>query len=249
MRQLYQSLPVQLLIHHIRKNQILLLLWGILFAIIFQAFGRVLGIPFLFLDPEYMGSVSFNSFFIIGLALGAFTMAYHITSYILDGPQFSFLGTLSRPFGRFCLNNSLIPLAFLLTYMVCIAVFQLNYEYNTPLQIVVYLLGLLSGYLCILLVFLLYFRFTNKDIFLLFADKVDHKLRRIRISRVNIAHRLKAAKKKRSCISWYLDFNLSPRRVETDPRYYDKKAILRVFDQNHLNSVMLELMLIFIILA
>ncbi len=249
MRQFYQSFPVQLLIHHIRKNQILLLIWVILFAIIFQSFGRVLGIPFLFLDPEYMGSVSFNSFFIIGLSLGAFTQAYHITAYILDGQQFSFLGTLSRPFGKFCLNNSLVPIAFLLTYMVCIAVFQLNYEFNTPFRIVVYLLGLLSGYLCIQLIFLLYFRFTNKDIFFLFAEKVDHKLRRIRISRVNIAHRLKAAKKKRSSISWYLDFSLRPRRVETDPRYYNKEAILRVFDQNHLNSVLLELILLFIILA
>lgn len=249
MRQFYQSFPVQLLIHHIRKNQILLLIWGILFAIVLQSLGRVLGVPFLFLDPEYMGQVGFNSFSIIGMAMGAFTMAYHITSYILDGQQFSFLGTLSRPFGRFCLNNSLIPLLFLITYMFCIVRFQLNYEYNTPLRIMVYLLGLLSGYFCILLVFLLYFRFTNKDIFFLFAKKVDHKLRRIRISRVNMAHRLKAAKNKHSSISWYLDFSLRPCMVEANPRYYNKEAILKVFDQNHLNSVLLELILLIFIVG
>ncbi|AHM59607.1 hypothetical protein D770_06720 [Flammeovirgaceae bacterium 311] len=248
-RQFYQSFPVQLLIHHIRKNQILLLLWGILFAVIFQAFGRVLGVPFLFLDPEYMGKVSFSSFFIIGLALGAFTMAYHITSYILDVQQFPFLGTLSRPFAKFCLNNSIIPLAFLITYMICIARFQLDYEYNTPYRIVVYLLGLLGGYFCILLSFLLYFRFTNKDIFLLFAEKVDHGLRKIRISRVNMAKRLNAARKKRSPISWYVDIDLRIRQVEVDPHYYNKEHILRVFDQNHLNSVLLELILLVIILT
>ena len=249
MRQFYQSFPVQLLIHHIRKNQILLLLWGILFAIIFQSFGRGLGVPFLFLDPEYLGQVNFRSFFVIGLALGVFTMAYHITSYILDVQQFPFLGTLSRPFGKFCINNSIIPLVFLILYMVCIVNFQLDYEYNTPYRIVIYLLGLLSGYLFILLTFLVYFRFTNKDIFLLFAKKVDHRLRRIRISRVNMAHRLRVAKTKRSPISWYLDFNLQPRKVETDPRYYDKDAILKVFDQNHLNSVILELIMLFIIVG
>jgi hypothetical protein len=248
-RQFYHSFPVQLLIHHIRKNQVLLLLWGILFAVIFQSFGRVLGIPFLFLDPEYLGKVSFSSFFIIGLALGAFTMAYHITSYILDVQQFPFLGTLSRPFAKFCLNNSLIPLVFLITYMVCIVRFQLDYEYNTPYRIIVYLLGLLGGYLCILLAFLLYFRFTNKDIFLLFAEKVDHSLRRIRISRVNMAKRLNAAKKKRSPISWYLDIDMRIRQVEVDPLYYNKEKILRVFDQNHLNSVLLELIVLVIILS
>ncbi|EMR04793.1 patatin-like phospholipase family protein [Cesiribacter andamanensis] len=249
LRQLYQSLPLQLLIHHIRKNQILLLLWGVLFAIIFQSFGRVLGIPFLFLDPEYQGRVSFSSFFIIGLALGAFSMAYHITSYILDGPRFSFLGTLSRPFGKFCVNNCLIPILFLITYMVCIVRFQLDYEYITPTRIVLYLAGLLSGYGAILVAFFLYFRFTNKDIFLLFAEKVDHKLRRIRISRVNMAKRLQVAKTKRSSISWYLDLNLRPRQVPPNYRYYDKEAILRVFDQNHLNSVILELILLLLILG
>lgn len=248
-RQLYQSFPIQLLIHHIRKNQVLLLLWAILFAMIFGAFGRGLGVPFLFLDPEYQGAVSFQSFFIIGLALGAFTMAYHITAYILDVQQFPFLGTLSRPFTKFCINNSPIPLVFLGAYMICIVNFQLDYEYNTPYRIAIYLLGLLSGYLFIILLFSLYFRFTNKDIFLLFAEKVDHKLRRIRISRVNMAKRLRVAKSKRSPISWYLDVNLRPQRVEADPRYYDKEAILKVFDQNHLNSVIVELIVLLIIIG
>lgn len=248
-RQFYQSFPIQLLIQHIRKNQFMLLLWGVLFAIVFEAFGRVLGIPFLFLDPEYMGRVSFSSFFIIGLTLGAFTMAYHITSYILDGQRFSFLGTLSRPFGKFCLNNSLIPLLFLIAYSVCIVRFQLNYEYNSPLRISYYLLGLLGGYAFILLIFFFYFRFTNKDIFLLLAEKVDHRLRKIRISRVNMSHRLRDAKKKRTSVSWYLDFNLRPRSVTTDARYYNKQAILKVFDQNHLNSVLLELILLVAILG
>src|SRR5690606_20348695 len=87
----YFSFPIQLLLNHIKNNQVLLLCWVLLFAIVTENFGKVFGIPYLFLDPEYMQEVSFWSFFIIGIALGGFVMAFHITSYIMDGPKFSFL--------------------------------------------------------------------------------------------------------------------------------------------------------------
>src|SRR5919108_5041786 len=111
------SFPVQLLLNNLMRNQVLLLCWIILFAMITGSFGKYLGIPYLFLDPEYLNSVSFTSFFIIGLSVAGFTTAFHITCYINDGHRFSFVGTLSRPFTKFAINNSVIPIIFIATYI------------------------------------------------------------------------------------------------------------------------------------
>lgn len=249
LKALFYSFPVQLLINHFKKNQVLLLVWVLLFAVVTQNFGKVLGIPYLFLDPEYMFGVNFRSFFVVGLVLATFTMAFHITSYILDGTKFPFLGTLSRPFSKFCINNSLIPLVFLITYIISIVQFQLESEYNSLLRISVYIGGLLSGFFLMHLLMFLYFRFTNQDIFRYLASNVDRKLRKIKITRANLIHRLAASKKKPTQISYYLDLNFRPQPITIDQRVYDKAAILKVFDQNHLNSVIMELVVLAIILT
>ena len=104
------SFPVQLLLNNFRRNHVLVLCWIVLFAMITGSFGKYLGIPYLFLDPEYLNKVNFTSFFIIGLCVAGFTTAFHITCYINDGHRFSFVGTLSRPFTKFAINNSVIPI-------------------------------------------------------------------------------------------------------------------------------------------
>ena len=83
------SFPTKLLLVHVKHNQFLLFYWLILFSIVDGRFGKSLGIPFLFLDPIYMGKVGFWGFIIIGVSLAGFSMAFNITSYILDGFRFS----------------------------------------------------------------------------------------------------------------------------------------------------------------
>ena len=124
LNKIYFSFPIQLFFLHLKKNHGLLLIWLLLFLIITGNFGRVFGIPYLFLDPEYLGQTGFLSFFVVGIVLGGFIMAFNISSYILDGPRYSFLGTLSRPFTKFIVNNSIIPLSFLILYIKEIIEFQ-----------------------------------------------------------------------------------------------------------------------------
>src|SRR5215213_1308273 len=103
------SFPVQLFLNNLKRNIVLIFCWVILFAMVTGSFGKYLGIPYLFLDPEYLNHVNFRSFFIMGLASAGFVTAFHISCYIIDGHRFSFVGTLSSPFSKFALNNSLIP--------------------------------------------------------------------------------------------------------------------------------------------
>src|SRR5258706_9293986 len=133
MRELYllvpplvYSFPAQLLLNNIKRNHVLILFWIILFAMVPGSFGKYLGIPYLFLDPEYLNQVNFRSFFIIGMVSAGFTTAFHITCYITDGHRFSFVGALSRPFSKFVINNSIIPAIFLIVYVTEIIQFQIN---------------------------------------------------------------------------------------------------------------------------
>src|SRR6186713_615946 len=91
---IYYSFPVQLLLNNFRRNHILLLCWIILFAMVTGSFGKYLGIPYLFLDQEYLNKVNATSFFIMGLVMAGLTVAFHITCYIADGHRFSFIGTV-----------------------------------------------------------------------------------------------------------------------------------------------------------
>lgn len=243
----FYSLPGRLLILHLRKNQLLLLCWVLLFSVVTGSFGKNLGIPYLFLDPEYLGKVSFLSFFIVGISIGGFTMAYHITCYILDGPDFGFIGTLSRPFAKFALNNGLIPLLFIAVYIIYIINFQLQNEYNTVWEIAVKVAGLLAGFMSMNFLLLSYFRLTNKDIFRFVASNVDKQLKKVPISRVRAMQNLKEAKKSRRRVDSYFDLKFKLHKaLQTS---YDKTIILKVFDQNHLNSVIIELLIFALILV
>jgi hypothetical protein len=241
------SFPVQLFINNIKKNQVLLFCWLLLFIVVTGNFGKLLGIPYLFLDPEYIDRVDFWSFFIIGITVGGFTMAFHITCYIIDSFRFSFLGTLSRPFSRFAFNNSIIPVIFLIVYLISIVRFQLDNEYFTAWQIISQILGLLIGCLSMIVFLITYFRFTNQDIFKLITANVDKQLRRSPISRANVLQRLEIARKKTIRVDNYLDIGFRIRQVNPD-HGYDKEAILKVFDQNHLNLVLIEFVIFFVIL-
>lgn len=235
------SFPVQLLLNNLKRNHILLLCWIILFAMVTGAFGTYLGIPYLFLDPEYLNNVNFTSFFIMGLCTAGFTMAFHITCYINDGHRFTFVGTLSRPFTKFCLNNSLIPLVFLGVYVWQIVGFQINNEYTTRWSLTSNLAGLLAGYFIMTMIFFVYFWFTNKDIFKYVVCRIDEKLKTsVKVTRASAMKKLDIARKKQVRVDNYLDHGLRFRKVE-DTHFYDRATILQVFDQNHFNLVVIEL--------
>jgi len=246
-RSLYYSLPITLLINHIKRNHILLLCWLLLFSIVSGHFGSYLGIPYLFLDPVYLNKVNFTSFFIIGVVLAGFSVAFHITTYITDAHRFSFLGTISKPFTTYSLNNSIIPFSFLIVYVILIIRYQINNEYSSSEKLLTDIAGLLSGYVIMTMALFLYFKFTNKDIFRFVVCKVDEKLKQnIKATRANAMKKLGIARKKQVEVRSYLNLKFESKKVLED-NFYDRGTILQVFDQNHFNLVIIEI-LIFILL-
>jgi hypothetical protein len=112
----YYSFPIQLLFLHFRKAQVLLIFWCILFLTITGNFMKIFGANALFLAPEYLGNVNAAGAAITGIATGVFIMSWNITTFILHSQRFRFLATNTKPFLKYCLNNSIIPVCFLLVY-------------------------------------------------------------------------------------------------------------------------------------
>lgn len=245
---IFYSFPIQLLFLHLKKSLLLLALWALLVLIIFQKFGTVLGIPFLFLDPEYLNRVSFHSFFLVGVALAIFTMSFHMTSYILHGPKFKFLAVIPRPFLQFCLNNSLIPLVFYILFTYAFFEFQLDNEHDNKWIVLEYFMGFSTGSVITYAMIFIYFGFTNKNFFILFADNVEKRLRRTKISRANMLKRIKESKEAKDKVLDYLDISFRFKMVRQDLAKFEGHQLLRVFDQNHMNMVIIQSGLIVLIL-
>lgn len=246
---LYFSFPVQLVVLLFKKNQIVLIYWVVLFGWVTNSMSRTFGIPFLFLDPEYMGHVGLLSFFITGLATGAFIMAFNISSYIINGLRFPFIATLSRPFLKFTVNNFILPVLFLLVYCWNIVSFQMNNEYESVWSAVTEVGVFLSGVSLIVFSSLTYFFRTNKDIVLMFGVAASDEDPNAPIAEhMDERHRERVIRKNKKMMphlrQWRVDTYLShPFKVKLVRRtgHYSREMLLSVFRQNHLNAAIIEL--------
>jgi hypothetical protein len=129
----------------------------LLFLIVSDSFGYAFGVPFLFFSPEYLGKVSYLSFLFLGFSIGGFTMAFNVYSYTKIGPRFPFLIVVSTPFFRFCINNALIPIIFIIFYLGKMSAFQSSEELASRYQIFIYCLSFISGFLIFIALSILYF--------------------------------------------------------------------------------------------
>jgi len=142
---IYHSFPIQLLILHFRKYQIILLFWLLLASTINSGFMQSFGADALFFVPEYLGNVNALSAAIIGIAMGVFFMSWNITTFILHSKRFKFLATTSKPFLKYCINNAIIPIAFLLFYLVRMFKFNIHKELMSVGDIMALVGGFMGG--------------------------------------------------------------------------------------------------------
>ena len=149
--------PFRLLSAHVKYNFFGLIYWVLLFGIVSGNLASFFGVPFLFYTPEYHGQLSFFSFFLLGIALGGFFMTFQAYSYAKLGPRFPFLLVVSTPFFKFILNNSILPISFLIyfTYKTC--TFLANEELLEFGEIFNKIFGLFAGIASFTLIALLYF--------------------------------------------------------------------------------------------
>lgn len=244
LRRIAYFFPIQLLLVVLKKNQVLILFWALAFGFVTKAVAGKFGVPYLFLNPEYLGNSNFWSYLITGFACGGFIMAYNISVYIVNAFRFPFLATLANPFFKFCLNNCIIPLTFFFTYLYAIYRFLLENQ-TTNSEILENLGGFVSGNIAFVLVALTYFQRLNKDIFKMYglADK-DHEApkRSRKTQRIILKKNMEwnvLNPGRRESRDWHVETYLSGfTRISLARGYehYEKEMLLRVFKQNHFNA-------------
>jgi hypothetical protein len=242
LRSIYYSFPVQLVVLHLRNHLLVLILWLILAMFSTGLVGRFFGMHYLMLTPEYWGEVNFWSFFITGGAFGGLVMIWHLTTYLLCSNRFPFLATLSAPFTKFCLNNSLIPLGFVLLYISCTTWFQWHDELTSGAEIVWNISGFLAGTFLITSLLAGFLHLTNKDIYSLkhpgfFSPKLGSKI-------FPSGQRLPSVREiQLGVTSWNVHTYITERfrvRLVRSVSHYDPRLLERVFRQNHWNAVMVQ---------
>src|SRR5687767_10485181 len=233
LRGIFYSLPVQLLFLHFRKYQLLLIIWLLLFAIANGSFMKSFGADALFLAPEYLGNVNFMSAALVGIAIGVFIMCWNITTFILFTRHFTFLAATQFPFLKYCINNSVLPLTFLVFYLVKAYRFAHYKELIGNLEIVLLTGGFLMGLVFILSVSLFYFFSADKSIF----RKLQPLFNNAKNYIAQFQPEQSGAKTYGLIRSeWFLDSFFKIRRCR-DVSHYSEELIDKVFKRHHFAAV------------
>lgn len=241
--------PIQLLLVHLQRNFLLLFFWVLMAAFLHGYAGETLGIRYLFLTPEYRGNVSFTAFFIIGFALGGFISAFQLSSYIINSRNFPFLATLSRPFFKYSLNNSLIPAVFIISYVVEIIRFQYRNELRGDANPYYFAGAVVLGVIAFNFILYTYFFALSRDIRqFLSGNKEKRATRRVVKKRPHRRRKLMpipdAEEKKEERRGWPVETYLSHPfgiRFARSGDHYSKEVLDRVFRKNHFNSAVFQL--------
>lgn len=248
-KQVFYSFPVRLLVIHLRSNLLLLGMWVGLVLLISGGIAKKLGFRFLFLEPEYLSSGNFWAFFLMGLALGCFYFTWNLTVYLLTAHHFPFLASLKNPFTKYCLNNFLLPLGFLFFYLISLIYFQAYFVGEAAGQLALDILGFLGGVFSILLIYILYFHFTNRDI--RYYEQRREKMPHLFRDMLPGHHRMDVdsirQERHRFRVDTYLNEALQPRLVRS-VSHYDSRLLMRIFRQNHLNALIIQLVTILVLM-
>ncbi|MDW8015319.1 MAG: hypothetical protein RMK19_04845 [Bacteroidia bacterium] len=225
--------PFQLPFFQLRRHLVLSVLWLLLWLIALGQIGRGFGIQDLFFNPSSGIYPTFYSTLAWGIAYGLFVIAYHLTTYLLDGHHAGFLVFEKRPFLTYALNNSLLPVVFWIT---CLHLYA-GYHHSDP-NFGSQLVGHVSGAIGLTAVLVILLDKLSQDIF---------RLRRTGIlSPQRIYMNVAKARSFDHRLHYYLTLDGGLRR-STDFPLADKKALTNLLLRYHRNAFLVELILIFLI--
>ena len=234
LKDIYYSFPIQLLLLSLRRFQLLLFFWVFLTIIIIGKFGVGVGMPSVFLDPEYLGKVGYLSFAIVGIGFGAMYVCWNLVIYILNSYRFPFMASLQYPLAMFFINNSIIPFLFIVSYFIAIIHHQTLYEYQTAGDLTLDVLGFAAGFVLVLLLTGVYFGLINTNTgSYIEANKENIRNKRKPMRKVSFDDRFEPANVNR--VDYYITNRLNVMHTRT-VEHYDPKLHQLVFRRHHFNA-------------
>jgi len=233
LKSIYCFFPIQLLLLHLRKFQVLLIFWLILFSTLNGGFMRSYGAAALFLSPEYLGDVNPLSVAIVGMATGIFVMSWNITTFILFSRYFRFLATTTRPFLKYCINNAVLPVIFLIFYFIKVVQFGVTKELLPAINIFWLSLGFLAGFGFIIIITLFYFFRADKTIIRRMTPAINNP----RLFKSQNRKEMKLNESRLMRVQWYLNSPWTVRKTR-DVSHYSDDFIENIFNRHHIAAVL-----------
>lgn len=234
LRGFYYSFPIQLLFLHFRKYQILLLFWFILFSTVNGTFMKTFGADSLYLGPEYLGNVNSISSAIVGMSIGMFIMSWNIATFILFTKHFRFLAATGNPFLKYCINNAIIPIAFLVFYFVKAYDFDHYKELISTTEIIFLVGGFLSGLLLILAISFIYFfradRSIQRRMMPLFSNPTSYITHLQPVKEIHFGASLIK-------VEWFFETPTRLRRTR-DVSHYTQDFVDSIFKRHHFAAIL-----------
>jgi hypothetical protein len=234
LRGFFYSFPIQLLFLHFRKYQVLLLFWFILFSTVNGTFMKTFGADSLYLGPEYLGEVNSFASAVVGMSVGMFFMSWNITTFILFSRHFRFLAATTNPFLKYCINNSIIPLLFLLFYFFKAYDFNRNKELITGTEIMLLAAGFIIGLIFMLILSFIYFFRADRSIMRRMMPIMSNPKEYITHLRPvqEIYHAESLIK-----VEWYFESAFKIRRTR-DVTHYTRQFVESIFKRHHFAAIL-----------
>ncbi len=234
LKSVYYSFPVQLILLYLKKYQLLLIFWVILFSTIHGGFMHSFGADALFLAPEYLDNVNALSGAIVGAAAGAFIMCWNVTTFILYSRHFRFLATTTRPFLKYCTNNFILPGILMIYYFFKAIEFDSTKELMTNSEIAWLIAGFLTGFFLVIGLSLLYFFEADRTIIRQMTPLIANpKLFKSQFNSKDIQRNSSRLIR----VQWYMNGPFSVKQVR-DVSHYSKEFIERIFGRHHFAAIL-----------
>jgi len=234
LRGFFFSFPIQLLFLHFRKYQVLLLFWIVLFTTVNGSFMKTFGADSLYLAPEYLGNVNAFATAAVGIAVGMFIMSWNITTFILFSRHFRFLAATTNPFLKYCINNSIIPILFLIFYFFRAYEFAHKKELISTIEFLFLSGGFLVGLILVLAISLIYFFRADRSIMRRMMPVMQNPNEYITHLRpVREIYYSESFMK----VEWYFE-SLTRLRRTRDVSHYTKAFVESIFKRHHFAAIL-----------
>lgn len=222
----------------------ILIFWIVLFAVISGNFATNFGAISLFLSPEYLGQISVTSFFLLGGSTAIFAMSWHITTFIIHSKRIPFLGATRHSFLKYCINNSTIPLTYLIAFGIVAFRYLLFTESFSTLKILGLLGGFYGGYILLLLVSFAYFFRVDRNILkILLSSIANPSIIRGLIPYDNMDREFDMVRAES-----YLSSVFRVKQIQT-PYEYNHRFLTAVLRRHHRNAIFAIFIAVVVLLA
>ena len=191
------------------------------------------GADSLFLAPEYLGMINPASAAVMGCAIAVFIMSWNITTFILFSRHFRFLATTSNPFLKYCINNAILPVIFVIYYSIRAFQFTKYKELMSLGDIFLFAGGFVLGMVLLVSVSFLYFFRADRSIIRTLAPVMANpKLFKEKFK----PHETRTIHSRVIKVEWYLNARFGLKKTR-DVTHYSREFVETIFHRHHFAAV------------